>query len=126
MHSDLKRTALVQYVLTQVPVFSISRTLLKIFRRMWHWFRNLDYLYKDPNNKICFSESHHLRFKFPILKSCLKIKMLLQTYQNKQNTKCNIIWIHFSVCFLAKIYVDVRVHFDFFKQNIGAIYVTFQ
>ena len=67
--------AMVQCVLTQVPVYSISRSTLTIFWRLWNWFQRLYYLYKDLNNKICFSESHHLRFKFPILKSCLKIRI---------------------------------------------------
>ena len=67
--------AMVQCVLTQVPVYSISRSMLTILWRLWNWFQSLYYLYKDLNNEIRFSESHHLRFKFPILTSCLKIEI---------------------------------------------------
>ena len=55
--------------------------------------------------------------------------MLLQTYHNKQNTKRNIIWFHFSVLFSGKkIYVDVKTHFDFSNKILMAkkIKITFQ
>ena len=94
-------SAIAQCVLTQVPLLSISRSMLTIFRRLWHWGQNLHYLYKDLNNKICFRRSSSVILEFSIFKSCSKTKtsMLLQTYQNKQNANWNIIWFHFSVLY---------------------------